>query len=159
MTSNGILRSLLTALFLASAVSCFVSEAFGAEEDRGLVAELNAIVQKQAKAWNRGDIDGFMQAYWKSDKLTFSSGGGTTRGWDATIARYKKRYPDLKTRGKLSFTELEVQTLGDAAAMMLGRWQLERDDAIGGNFTLVWRKLDVGWVIVHDHTSSDAAKQ
>lgn len=117
--------------------------------------QLRAIVERQADAWNRGQIDEFMQAYWHSEQLTFSSGGQTERGWDATRRRYYARYPDREAMGKLTFSRLEVQPLGDEAALMLGCWQLERTSKnVGGNFSLVWRKFESRWLIVHDHTST-----
>lgn len=123
-----------------------------------LATELKGILEKQAVSWNRGDIPAFMDAYWRSDKLTFSSGGKTTRGWEATRDQYLKNYPDKKTMGTLKFTELEVQSLDNQAALMLGRWHLTRDQPVGGNFSLVWQKIDGKWVIVHDHSSKDAEK-
>ena len=108
----------------------------------------------QADAWNRGDIDGFMEHYWKSDKLTFSSGGKTTRGWSSTKENYRRRYPTPERMGKVTFNELDITSLGDSAALVLGRWKLDRkQEPIGGNFSLVFRRLDGRWVIVHDHTS------
>jgi ankyrin repeat protein/ketosteroid isomerase-like protein len=124
-----------------------------------LATELKSIVETQAASWNRGDIPAFMDAYWRSEKLTFSSGGKTTRGWEATRDQYLKKYPDRATMGTLKFTELEVQSLDDHAALMLGRWHLSRDQPVGGNFSLVWQKIDGKWVIVHDHSSSDAPKE
>jgi beta-aspartyl-peptidase (threonine type) len=100
-----------------------------------------------------------MEHYWKSDDLTFSSGGKTTRGWQATLDNYRKRYPTREAMGRVSFSELEITPLGsstdeDGAAMVLGRWQLDGEsEPVGGNFTLVFRKIDGKWVIVHDHTS------
>ena len=58
--------------------------------------DIEEILTKQAKCWNQGDIDGFMQTYWKSDNLTFSGGGKTTRGWQATLDRYIHQSPDLE---------------------------------------------------------------
>ncbi len=115
---------------------------------------LHAILQDQAKAWNRGDLDAFMSAYWKNPELTFSSGGETTRGWDETLARYRNRYPDREAMGKLTFSKLETHMLGQDAAFTLGRWHLDRKEVAQGNFTLVWRKMENGWRIVHDHSSS-----
>ena len=126
--------------------------------DSPLETELKGILERQAVSWNRGDIPAFMDAYWRNEKLTFSSGGKTTRGWEATRDQYLKKYPDKQTMGTLKFTELEVQPLDDQAALMLGRWHLTRDQPIGGNFSLVWQKLDGKWVIVHDHSSKDAEK-
>lgn len=112
------------------------------------------VLRTQQDAWNRGDIDGFMQHYWKSDKLTFSAGGETHRGWQATYDRYRQRYPTAGRMGKLTFSDLEVLPLGRRAALVLGRWRLEREgDPAGGNFSVVFRRFGGRWIIVHDHTS------
>jgi len=120
---------------------------------------INAIILRQAEAWNQGDLVRFMSAYWKDDRLTFSSGGETHRGWQVTLDRYRSRYPDQKTMGKLTFSNLETQLLGTDNAMTLGQWQLAREKPVGGNFTLVWKKLDGKWVIIHDHSSSLETKK
>jgi uncharacterized protein len=125
----------------------------GRDAVSALAEELKKIVGAQAASWNTGDIDGYMQAYWKSPELTFSSGGDVERGWTATRDRYKRRYPDRQTMGMLKFTELTVLPLDDHAALMLGRWELERTQPIGGTFSLVWKQIDGRWLIVHDHTS------
>src|SRR5262245_12168972 len=117
-------------------------------------SEIEAVLTKQAAAWNRGDIESFMEHYWKSDQLTFSSGGETTRGWQATKERYLRRYPSREQMGQLKFAQLEITTLGDSTALVLGRWHLVRDSSpLEGNFTLVLRRIDGNWVIIHDHTS------
>ena len=117
-------------------------------------SDLQSVLKQQADAWNRGDIDAFMQHYWKSDELTFSSGGQTTRGWQSTKENYQRRYPTREKMGRLTFSQLEITPLGDSAALVLGRWQLARDESpVGGNFSLVCRKIDGKWLIVHDHTS------
>lgn len=117
-------------------------------------AAIEAVLQAQADAWNAGKIDVFMQHYWKSDELTFSSGGKITRGWTATRDRYHEKYPTPEKMGKLKFDELEIKPLGNAAALVLGRWTLEREtEPLTGNFSLVLQKLDGQWLIIHDHTS------
>ncbi|MBM3963971.1 MAG: nuclear transport factor 2 family protein [Planctomycetes bacterium] len=118
------------------------------------VESIHRLMFDQSDAWNRGDIPAFMEAYWKSPELTFSSGGNVTRSWEATRDRYLERYPDRATMGKLTFSELETRLVGDQAALTLGRWKLERGQPIDGNFSLVWQKFDDGWKIIHDHTSS-----
>jgi uncharacterized protein (TIGR02246 family) len=117
-------------------------------------SDLQAVLKQQADAWNRGDIDAFMEHYWKSDELSFSSGGQTTRGWQSTKENYQRRYPTPEKMGRLTFSQLEITPLGDSAAIVLGRWQLARDESpVGGNFSLVCRKIDGKWLIIHDHTS------
>jgi len=122
---------------------------------------LTNVLATQARAWNNADIEGFMEHYWKSEQLTFSSGGKTTRGWQATMTRYKKRYATPEKMGRLTFDHLEFVALGDSTALVLGQWHLERAAKnIGGNFSLVFRRLDARWLIIHDHTSSlDASDQ
>ncbi len=147
-------------LFLLVIVTSLVHFSFtiGSETD-DLQRELIDLVHEQSKAWNEGDIDTFMKAYWQDDGLTFSSGGEVHRGWTTTRDRYKSRYPDRKTMGTLRFDHLEVQPLGEGVALMLGDWHLERERPVGGNFTLVWRKMGGEWVIIHDHSSSKPSSQ
>ena len=122
--------------------------------DGAVRGAIEKVFRAQQEAWNRGDIPSFMDHYWKSDDLTFSSNGKTTRGWKATLAGYQKRYPTRDKMGQLTLSGLEITPLGDAAAFVLGKWKLDGlGEPVGGNFTLVLRKIDGRWVIVHDHTS------
>jgi beta-aspartyl-peptidase (threonine type) len=117
-------------------------------------SEIRGVLRQQVEAWNRGDIDAFMEHYWKSDELTFSSGGQTTRGWQSTKDNYKRRYPTREKMGQLALSDLEITPLGENASLVLGRWRLSRDESpIGGNFTLVFRRVEGKWIIIHDHTS------
>ena len=136
----------------ASLWSLVWQSALATDDSTGL--ELIQVVQKQSEAWNRGDLKEFMSPYWNDERLTFSSSGKTQRGWKATFDNYKKNYPDRATMGKLTFTELETQELGAEAILMLGRWQLDRETPVGGNFSLVWKRIDGKWLIVHDHSSA-----
>jgi beta-aspartyl-peptidase (threonine type) len=95
-----------------------------------------------------------MEHYWNSEDLTFSSGGKTTRGWNETLAGYRERYPTPEKMGRVTFSELDITPLGNSAALVLGRWNLEREsEPLTGSFTLVFRKFAGRWLIVHDHTS------
>lgn len=125
-----------------------------AADGDSILAAVEAILRAQEEAWNRGDVDAFMEHYWKSDDLTFSSGGATTRGWEATLNRYRERYPTREQMGELTLSGLEITPLGESAALVLGQWNLERESQpVSGNFSLVVRKIDGRWLIVHDHTS------
>lgn len=119
------------------------------------------ILKQQQAAWNGGSIENFMSAYWKSEQLTFSSGGETQRGWNSTRDRYLKRYPTKDAMGQLAFTKLETSALGPDHALMLGHWKLtfaesetQDTESAQGNFSLVWKKIDGSWKIIHDHSSS-----
>lgn len=116
--------------------------------------EVVAVMDAQAEAWNRGDIDGFMAGYWRSDKLLFVSGDEVTRGWQTTLDRYKRNYNSREKMGTLRFSDLEIDVISKDAAIVLGSWSLTRAaDNPKGKFTLLFRKLDGRWLIVRDHTS------
>jgi ketosteroid isomerase-like protein len=128
--------------------SCIVLHA---QDDKQAIFK---VLETQRIAWNNGDIDGFMQGYWKSDSLMFVGKDAPVYGWQKTLDRYKKAYPDKATMGKLTFTVLKVDLLDDTNAFTLGAWHLDREkDAPGGYFTLWFRKINGLWVIVVDHTS------
>jgi uncharacterized protein (TIGR02246 family) len=115
---------------------------------------IGAVLRAQKSAWNRADVGAFLEGYWHSPELTFSGSSGVARGWDAVLARYKKNYPDRAAMGQLDFSDLEFRFLGPDAALVLGKWHLQREkDELGGVFTLVWQRFPDGWKIIHDHTS------
>jgi ketosteroid isomerase-like protein len=112
------------------------------------------VIEDQRIAWNKGDLEGYMQGYWKSDSLVFVGKTAPLYGWQSTIERYKRTYPDKKAMGLLTFDILQVNILDASNAFVLGGWHLKRDkDAPGGYFTLWFRKINWEWKIVCDHTS------
>jgi ketosteroid isomerase-like protein len=116
-------------------------------------AAIRTLLAGQVEAWNRGDLDAYMQGYWHSPQLRFISGSSVTAGWAGTLARYKARYDTAEKRGRLAFTDLDVQLLGPDAALAVGHWRLERNQPVEGEFSLTLRRLPEGWRIVLDHTS------
>jgi beta-aspartyl-peptidase (threonine type) len=116
--------------------------------------DIRAMLDAQVTAWNRGDIDGFMQAYAHSERTTFISGDDVTHGWETVRDRYAKKYDSREKMGTLTFSGLTITPLCDDAAIVLGSWSLQRaKDQPHGKFTLLFRKLPEGWRIVLDHTS------
>jgi beta-aspartyl-peptidase (threonine type) len=117
-------------------------------------AEIRAVMAAQVAAWNRGDIDGFMNGYARSRATEFMGGDKLTRGWQTVRDRYKKKYDSREKMGTLTFSELKITRLSGDAALVIGRWRLARKDGKPrGRFTLLFRRTPDGWRIVHDHTS------
>ncbi len=122
--------------------------------DRELAA-VRAVIEAQQAAWNRGDIEGFMDGYAREETTTFVSGDAVTRGWQTVLERYRRRYDSPEKMGALTFSELEFKPLSPFYIMATGRWRLARDaDTPHGRFTLIFRRTQGGWRVVHDHTSS-----
>lgn len=118
-----------------------------------ILATLNA----QVAAWNEGNLDAFMETYWKDDKLKFVSGSTVTQGWSATQKKYRERYggngADL---GRLSLDKTDFVQVTDDVAIVTGRFNLVKDDAASnGTFSLVMKRVDGMWRIAHDHTNPD----
>ncbi len=115
---------------------------------------IRATLQSQATAWNNGDLEKFMDAYWHSDSLMFIGKSGVTYGWQNTLNNYKKGYPDTTAMGKLHFDIIQVKALSAIYYSVVGKWHLTRSIGdIGGHFTLLFRKIKNKWVIVSDHSS------
>ncbi|MCK5148910.1 DUF3225 domain-containing protein [bacterium] len=137
-------------LFLIT--GCATKDNFNSETEKVAILQVMA---EQQKAWNNGDLEGFMQGYWKSDSLRFASGGNVRYGWQATLDGYKRGYPDTDAIGQLTFSDMNVTFIAPDAAVVFGRWALERkDDNPNGLYTLIFRKFKEGWRVAADHTSS-----
>jgi len=139
-------------VLLFALINLFGTNALSATNDS--TAEIRAVMARQVAAWNRGDIDGFMDGYARSGATEFVSGDKITRGWQTVRDRYRKKYDSREKMGRLAFSKVKVTPLGADAAIVLGRWQLVRQsDKPHGIFTLLFRRTPAGWRIVHDHTS------
>jgi len=119
------------------------------------VNEVRNVIDAQQAAWNRGDIVGFMNGYDRAETTIFVSGDEVTRGWQTVLDRYKRRYTSSELMGTLTFSDLDIQSLGPDHVLVDGRWKLTREkDTPFGRFTLLFRRTGAGWRIVHDTTTS-----
>ncbi|PYI61447.1 MAG: DUF4440 domain-containing protein [Verrucomicrobia bacterium] len=150
-SSLGIRRA-LTIIFCTS-VAAIVSAV--PTQSQNATAQIRSVLRAQQDAWNRGDIDGFMNGYARSASTVFVSEDTIRRGWETVRERYRKKYSDRAKMGTLAFSDLEIMLLSPDAGVVLGRWSLKRaNDQPHGRFTLIFKRLPEGWRIVHDHTSS-----
>ena len=145
-------KILLIAIILTS-VTCFAQKK-DAQPSAIEEQKIRNLLKEHTEAWNNGDIEGFMQGYWKSDSLMFIGKSGVNWGWEKTLENYKKGYPDTTAMGKLSFDIISVKRLSFQYYSVVGKWMLKRCIGdLSGHFTLLLKKIKGQWVIIADHSS------
>ena len=143
-------RSVLLCLAILSAA---VAGVVLADATDGDADDIGAVLDAQVRGWNERGVDAFMEAYWRSPDMTFHSGTDRVEGWETLRGRYRARY-EGKRRGELAFEDVRVVMLAADAAYATGKWRVTTGGEVAtGLFTLVFRRFDDGWRIVHDHTS------
>jgi ketosteroid isomerase-like protein len=145
------MKSLYFILFLLSLTSC--SKKISSNSSSTNENQIEAVLKMQEDAWNRGDISGFMEGYWKNKNLKFVGSKGINFGWETTLENYQKSYPNTSIMGKLHFDIDLIEKLSDDTYYLIGRYSLTREnDTPRGYFNLIWRKIDGKWKIVTDMT-------
>ncbi|MEN8144729.1 MAG: nuclear transport factor 2 family protein [Gemmatimonadota bacterium] len=122
-----------------------------------LQAEIQAMMQDGARAFNEGRLDAFMSDYYESPSTTYIGGRGLVRGYDEIRERYLPWFEPGAERDSLSFENLEARRLGAMYSLVTGRWLIHAGDEVAatGPFSLVLRRVEGGWRIIHDHSSTD----
>jgi ketosteroid isomerase-like protein len=96
-----------------------------------------------------------MDGYARSDTTRFVSGGTVTEGWQTVFDRYRSRYTDAAAMGRVTFSDVKIETFSAEVGFVSGAWRLDRGgDSPSGRFTLLLRRFPEGWRIVYDHTSA-----
>ena len=138
-------------LMLSSACSQLNKPKFDAKAEEEAI---RSVIHAQQIAWNNGDLEAFMEGYWKSDSLQFMSLRGVNHGWQETLDGYKKGYPDRAAMGTLSFEVLQITPLSRVNFVVMGRYHLTRASGnLDGVFTLIYKKVNGKWVAIYDHTA------
>ncbi len=131
----------------------FIQISLGFSQSKKLV-KISDVLITQEKAWNKGDLHGFMEHYWQNDSLTFISKKGIKKGWNSVYEGYKKSYADKGEMGTLSFKIFKIDLVGPKDALVLGSWKVvNASGTFEGYFTLWFKKINRHWLIVQDHTS------
>lgn len=134
---------------LGLSIALFGGNTEGAQDD------IRVVLDRQVDDWNSGDVEAYMQGYFKGDDLRFASGGNIESGWQPTLDRYLRRYPDRAAMGRLETENLDIHVVDKDDAIVFGTWVLFRDeDRPSGLYTLHMKKISGSWVVVSDHTSS-----
>ena len=126
------------------------------KQDPFEIDAIKKVLTTQQECWNNGDIDGFMQGYWNSEELIFTSlSHKPAYGWDNTSERYKTSYPTKSSMGELRFEILDLRLISKTTATLKGKWELIREkDHPNGLFWLDIERFDESWLITKDSTIS-----
>ena len=140
-------------IFFSLILICKVS--FSQTNKTGDGSAVQKAMDTQLAAWNKGNIEGFMDYYWNNDSLKFVGSKGITYGWKKTLENYKKNYPDKDAMGVLTFVNSSMEQLSSVSFFVIGKWNIKKKDGseVGGYYTLLWKKIKNKWMIVVDHTS------
>lgn len=139
--------------FLIVSIGMFIVAGLWADHFKKDAKTIQTIMDRQVKAWNEGNIDGFMEGYWKSDEFTFQGGKKRLKGWETLRAMYKKNYAGEKM-GKLEFTDIEMKPLGKDYVLVTAQWRVtSKEEVKEGLFTLIFQRFGKDWKIIHDHSS------
>jgi len=116
--------------------------------------EITDLLNRQTISWNKGNLDEFMSGYWQNDSLMFVGKDGITYGYTNALNNYKKNYDSPAKKGKLFFEIIKVKKLSAEYYWVLGKYFLKRTAGdTGGNYTLLFRKINGKWMIIADHSS------
>lgn len=138
----------VVAILILGLISSLVQAQTGDEK------AIHSLLAKQVEAWNRGNIEEFMQGYWKNDSLMFIGKSGVTYGYQQTLDNYKRGYPNKDYMGTLKFDILQVKKIAKGVYFVVGKWFLKRSAGdVGGHYSLLLRKIKGKWNIVADHSS------
>ena len=142
-------RKLFTFLLMALLLPCH--SIFAQSKDEQAIRNM---LSAQVIEWNRGNIAGYMKGYWEDENLVFIGKSGPTFGFDSTLARYRRSYPDTERMGQLTSTIIKLRLLSPGYAYVTGSWKLARSAGeLKGYYTLLLKKIRKQWVIIEDHSS------
>ena len=118
------------------------------------IKKIKEVLSTQQKYWNDGDIDGFMQGYWNSAELIFTSDVHMPAyGWQNVLERYKNSYPTKESMGEFKFIIIDIKLTSGTTANLYGTWELIRkNDNPKGGCWLNLEKIDEKWLITKDST-------
>ena len=116
-------------------------------------AEICTMMDRSAVAWNRGDLETFMNDY--VDSATYVGSRGLLHGRTAIGAHYAPRFASGATRDSLSFRGVEVRLVAEELAQVVATYVLTRGDSVTamGPTSLLMRRTSGRWRILHDHSS------
>ncbi len=143
---NAIFTIVVTALFIYFSVF---------DNDKGSdKSDILNCTSQMEKYWNQGDLENYMDFYWKSDSVTMQSSTARYYGWDNLNTMFAAMFNDENRRGELTFSEIEIPSCSEDNAVVIGKFHLDYPNGQirEGYFTVLFKKIETQWKIIHDQS-------
>jgi hypothetical protein len=118
--------------------------------------QIYGVLLKMLDRWNAHDIEGHLEAYWKSPELLVVIDSEQFNGWQQLHDSYLNGYPDRNAMGFLQPKRIQVKLLKPDLALALTWWSAyfpSSKQTVVGTSTMNLEKIDDDWKIVASHTS------
>lgn len=118
------------------------------------IKEIHSVLDKQLTEWNNGNLNGYMEGYWKNDSFRFISKNGILQGWDNLFKMYQSTFNTKEKMGHLLFQKEGIYTMSEKEkeVLLVGRWEVHKQDTQSGTFYLIFKEIAGEWKIIQDHT-------
>lgn len=135
---------------LATLAMLIAGPAVAAPRDEAMRA-----LEEQMAAWNRGDLESALGAYWDSPEMLWVNKGGVERGFRPFAEAMRKDHAsNPAAMGRYDGTILEARDLAPDTALIVVRWSItSAGKKMGGVSTQIWRPVDGRWRAVFEHAS------
>lgn len=111
-------------------------------------------VIRMTDAWNRHDLDSYLDGFLQSDDVVVVVEGETIRGWDLLSKAYHGGYPDPKEMGTVTIDRIQVQMLAPDLGFVLASYTISFPKKKQfGTDTVIMKKVQEGWRELISNTS------
>jgi len=114
------------------------------------------LLLKMLDRWNAHDIEGYLEAYWKSPELLVVVDSEQFNGWQQLHDSYFNGYPNRTAMGFIQPKRIQARLLKPDLALALTWWSVSFPSSkqpVVGNSTMNVQKFDDGWKVIASHTS------
>lgn len=111
-------------------------------------------MMKMLDAWNRHDLDAYLDGFLHSDDIVLVVDGETIRGWDLLSKAFQSGYPNKDEMGTVFFDRVQVQMLAPDLGFVLVWYSIAFPKKKQfGTDTIIVKKVAEGWREMISHTS------
>ena len=121
-----------------------------------VVQQVYQMILKMVDCWNKHDLDGYMNGFWKSEDLLAVIESEVHWGWSDLSASFHRGYPDRDKMGKIDLQRLQIRSSTPDTAVALCWWRIvppRGGTPVFATDTMQLQKFSEGWRITVEHSS------